>query len=140
MTGTLPADDILRTAAGFSATAFVAAAMPVSSPFLISRSIDAVALQRDAPFELPQEQSVRSASDQVGHPVLRPGWPRRALAPRSSLVLCCIGTRGIFSASERHKTMSPTARNVCTHAVASRRPHRLPVIDWRFRQASKVFA
>ena len=66
MTGTLPADDILRTAAGFSPTAFAAAALPVSSPFLISRSIDAVALNREAPFELPQEQSVRSASDQVG--------------------------------------------------------------------------
>ena len=65
MTGTLPADDILRTAAGFSPAAFAAAALPVSSPFLISRSIDAVALQRDAPFVMPQEQSVRSASDQV---------------------------------------------------------------------------
>ena len=64
--GTLPADDILRTAAGLSPAAFAAAALPVSSPFLISRSIDAASLQRGAPFELPQEQSVRSASDQVG--------------------------------------------------------------------------
>lgn len=112
MTGTLPADEILRTAAGLSPTAFAAAALPVSSPFLISRSIDAAALQRVAPFDLPQEQSVRSASDQVGY-----------FAPCAESLPCCAEALLRSASAHTMQSLPCVQMGVVTNRLADEHTH-----------------